>query len=217
MHAAGHADHEPGPSHVDAGAASRAEATRATASHADVTRGTASRADAARAATGRAAAAVVPGAVITVSDRCARGEAEDRSGPLAAALLAELGVRADVVVVPDGVDSVRAAMGDALAAGARLVLTTGGTGIGPRDVTPEGTRPLLARELPGLAQAIRDRGAATVPAAVLSRGLAGIAEGRDGDVLVVNAPGSPGAVRDAVAVLGPLVGHVLDQLAGGAH
>ncbi|MFD1505593.1 molybdenum cofactor biosynthesis protein B [Georgenia yuyongxinii] len=165
----------------------------------------------------RGAARAVLGVVITVSDRCARGEAEDRSGPLAATLLADLGVRADVVVVPDGVESVRAAVGDALAAGARLVLTTGGTGIGPRDVTPEGTRPLLARELPGLAQAIRDRGAAKLPAAVLSRGLAGIAAGRDGEVLVVNAPGSPGAVRDAVAVLGPLVGHVLDQLAGGAH
>ncbi|WP_330998363.1 MogA/MoaB family molybdenum cofactor biosynthesis protein [Georgenia yuyongxinii] len=165
----------------------------------------------------RSAMRAVLGVVITVSDRCARGEAEDRSGPLAATLLADLGVRADVVVVPDGVESVRAAVGDALAAGARLVLTTGGTGIGPRDVTPEGTRPLLARELPGLAQAIRDRGAAKLPAAVLSRGLAGIAAGRDGEVLVVNAPGSPGAVRDAVAVLGPLVGHVLDQLAGGAH
>ena len=159
----------------------------------------------------------VPGAVITVSDRCARGEAEDRSGPLAAALLAEAGVSADVVVVPDGVDSVRRAIRRALAAGARVVLTTGGTGIGPRDLTPEGTGPLLRRELPGLAEAIRARGAAAVPAAVLSRGLAGSAPGAAGEALVVNAPGSPGGVRDAVAVLAPLVHHILDQLGGGAH
>lgn len=159
----------------------------------------------------------VPGAVITVSDRCARGEAEDRSGPLAAALLADVGVRADVVVVPDGVDSVRRAIRRALGAGARVVLTTGGTGIGPRDLTPEGTGPLLRRELPGLAEAIRARGTATVPTAVLSRGLAGIARGAAGEALVVNAPGSPGGVRDTVAVLAPLVRHVLDQLGGGAH
>ena len=160
---------------------------------------------------------VVAGAVITVSDRCARGEAEDLSGPLAARLLADAGVRAEVVVVPDGAESVRGALRAALAGGARVVLTTGGTGISPRDLTPEGTREVLARELPGLAEAIRARGAATVPAAVLSRGLAGIAAGRDGEVLVVNAPGSPGAVRDALAVLGPLLPHVLDQLAGGDH
>ncbi|UNX56292.1 MogA/MoaB family molybdenum cofactor biosynthesis protein [Georgenia sp. TF02-10] len=159
----------------------------------------------------------MPGAVITVSDRCARGEAVDRSGPLAAALLADAGVRADVVIVPDGVASVRRAVRAALDGGARVVLTTGGTGVGPRDRTPEATAPLLVRELPGLAEAVRARGAADLPAAVLSRGLAGIAEGRDGEALVVNAPGSPGGVRDAVAVLGPLVPHVLDQLAGGAH
>jgi molybdenum cofactor synthesis domain-containing protein len=159
----------------------------------------------------------VAGAVITVSDRCARGEAEDRSGPLAAELLAGVGVRADVMVVPDGVESVRGALRAALAGGARVVLTTGGTGVSPRDLTPEGTRDVLTRELPGLAEAIRARGAAAVPAAVLSRGLAGIAAGRDGEALVVNAPGSPGAVRDALAVLGPLLPHVLDQLAGGDH
>nr|WP_240645892.1 MogA/MoaB family molybdenum cofactor biosynthesis protein [Georgenia sp. SYP-B2076] len=154
---------------------------------------------------------------MTVSDRCSRGEAEDRSGPLAAALLAEVGVAAAVVVVPDGAESVRAAVRGALDDGARLVLTTGGTGVGPRDATPEGTRPLLARELPGVAEAIRARGAAAVPFAVLSRGLAGIAAGAAGEALVVNVPGSPGAVRDAVAVLAPLVPHVLDQLGGGAH
>lgn len=159
----------------------------------------------------------VAAAVITVSDRCARGEAEDLSGPLAARLLADVGVRSEVVVVPDGVDPVRRAVRAALGGGARLVLTTGGTGISPRDRTPEATATLLTRELPGLAEAIRARGAATVPAAVLSRGLAGIARGSDGEALVVNAPGSPDAVRDAVAVLAPLLPHVLDQLAGGDH
>ncbi|MFH5820992.1 molybdenum cofactor biosynthesis protein B [Georgenia sp. AZ-5] len=160
---------------------------------------------------------LVRGAVVTVSDRCARGEAEDRSGPLAAELLAGAGVSAGVVVVPDGVDPVRSAIRRALADGARLVLTTGGTGLAPRDLTPEATGPLLVRELPGLAEAIRARGAAAVPTAVLSRGLAGIARGRAGEALVVNVPGSPGAVRDAVAVLAPLVRHVLDQLGGAGH
>lgn len=170
---------------------------------------------------GAAAAAGPPptvrGAVVTVSDRCARGEAEDTSGPLAARLLAETGVSAEVTVVPDGAESVAAALTAALAAGARVVLTTGGTGVAPRDRTPEGTRQVLVRELPGIAEAIRARGARTVPAAVLTRGLAGIAEGAAGEALVVNAPGSPGGVRDVVAVLAPLVHHVVDQLGGGDH
>ncbi|MHB1289194.1 MogA/MoaB family molybdenum cofactor biosynthesis protein [Georgenia sp.] len=157
----------------------------------------------------------IPGAVITVSDRCSRGEAEDRSGPLAAALLAEVGVAAAVTVVPDGVESVRAAIQRALARGARVVLTTGGTGIGPRDLTPEGTGPLLVRELPGVAEAIRAAG--TVRAAILSRGLAGTAPGSAGEAFVVNVPGSTGGVRDAVGVLAPIVRHVIDQLGGGAH
>ncbi|MFD1719696.1 MogA/MoaB family molybdenum cofactor biosynthesis protein [Georgenia deserti] len=155
--------------------------------------------------------------VITVSDRCARGEAEDLSGPLAADLLAEAGVTASVTVVPDGVASVRDALRAALDGGARLVLTTGGTGISPRDLTPEGTAQVLERELPGLAEAIRSRGAVAVPTALLSRGLAGVAAGREGEALVVNAPGSPGGVRDAVAVVAPLLPHVLDQLGGGDH
>ena len=160
---------------------------------------------------------VVTGVVVTVSDRCARGEAEDRSGPLAAELLGRAGVEAEVVVVPDGVDPVRRALRAALGKGARVVLTTGGTGISPRDLTPEATTTLLTRELPGLAEAIRTRGAVSVPTAVLSRGLAGVAPGRGGEALVVNVPGSTGAVRDALAVLAPLLPHILDQLAGGDH
>ncbi|MFC7404352.1 MogA/MoaB family molybdenum cofactor biosynthesis protein [Georgenia alba] len=159
----------------------------------------------------------IPGVVITVSDRCARGEAEDVSGPVAARLLESAGLATSVVVVPDGVQSVREAVRAALDEGARLVLTTGGTGISPRDLTPEGTREVLSRELPGLAEAIRARGAASVQTAVLSRGLVGIAAGRDGEALVVNAPGSPGGVDDAVAVVAPLLAHIFDQLDGGDH
>lgn len=164
------------------------------------------------------------GVVLTVSDRCHRGEREDRSGPLAAELLAEFGVAAEVRVIPDGAASVHAAIREALTGGARVVFTTGGTGVAPRDRTPEGTLDHLDRELPGLAQAIRDQGRghgaeARVPTAVLSRGLAGTADARDGlpGAVIVNAPGSTGGVRDAVAVLGPLVGHLLDQLDGGDH
>jgi len=156
--------------------------------------------------------------VITVSDRCARGEREDASGPLAARLLGELGLRVQpVVVVPDGVDSVREAIRAALASSARLVFTTGGTGIGPRDLTPEATETLLVAQLPGLAEQIRQRGLAATPAAVLSRGLVGITARGPGAALVVNAPGSPGGVRDAVAVLGPVLTHILGQLDGGDH
>jgi molybdenum cofactor synthesis domain-containing protein len=153
--------------------------------------------------------------VVVVSDRCARGVAEDRSGPVARDLLRGAGHQVgEVVVVPDGEASVAGALTDALAAGADVVLTSGGTGIGPRDLTPEGTRPFLDRELPGIAEALRRRGASDVPTAVLSRGLAGVTA--DG-VLVVNLPGSPGAVRSGLEVLLPLLPHVVHQVAGGDH
>ncbi|RPF19625.1 MogA/MoaB family molybdenum cofactor biosynthesis protein [Myceligenerans xiligouense] len=160
-------------------------------------------------------------AVITVSDRCARGESEDRSGPLLVRILADHGIK-DVVtrVVPDGIESVRDVLRWTLAQQARLIFTTGGTGVTPRDLTPEGTRGLLDTEIPGIAEAIRARGASGgVPTAVLSRGLAGIIRAPNGSrpALVVNLPGSTGAVRDGAEVVLPLWPHLRDQLDGGDH
>ncbi|WP_172119711.1 MogA/MoaB family molybdenum cofactor biosynthesis protein [Actinomyces faecalis] len=162
--------------------------------------------------------APVPGAVITVSDRCANGAREDLSGPLARRLLAGYGVEVDRVrVVPDDVVAIRAALTEAVAEGARVVLTTGGTGVTPMDLTPEATEPLLDTRLEGLEAQVRDYGLSKTPLAGLSRGLIGVT-GRGADAaLVVNAPGSRGGVKDAVTVIGPLVPHVLEQLGGGDH
>ena len=150
-------------------------------------------------------------AVITVSDRSAQGLRPDTSGPLLALLLTELGVDvAEPVVVADDIDAVQAAI-RAAAASYDLVVTTGGTGLAPRDVTPEATRPLLDREVPGIGEALRQRNAAAVPTAILSRGVVGTI----GTALVVNLPGSTGGVRDGVAVLAPVLEHALAQLRGG--
>jgi len=158
-------------------------------------------------------------AVITVSDRSASGERADASGPAATARLADAGFEAvHVAVVPDGAASVEAAIAAALTAGFRLVVTTGGTGVGPRDLTPEGTGPLLDAELPGVAEEIRRRGASVVPTAVLSRGLAGIAAPTgQPHAVVVNLPGSIGGVEDGLDVLIPLMPHLIAQLDGGDH
>jgi molybdenum cofactor synthesis domain-containing protein len=153
-------------------------------------------------------------AVITCSNRSARGERPDDSGELLASMLTAAGH--EVVlrrVVPDDVEQIRAAVRAALAAGAVAVLTTGGTGITPTDVTPEAIRPMLEREVPGIAEALRLASRDKVPTSVLSRGVSGTINA----TLVVTLPGSPGGVRDGMAVLAPLLDHAVAQLAGGDH
>lgn len=153
-------------------------------------------------------------AVITCSNRSAAGERADDSGQLLSSWLDESGHEVlSQVIVPDDVDAIRAAVRDAVAAGAAVVITTGGTGLTPTDVTPEAVRPLLDREVPGIAEALRMVSREKVPTSVLSRGVAGTI----GSSLVVTLPGSPGGVRDGIAVLTPLLGHAIDQIAGGDH
>ena len=152
---------------------------------------------------------------ITVSNRAAAGVYADRSGPVLAGLLAEAGC--DQVdgprVVPDG-EPVLAALREAVGLGYDVIVTTGGTGLTPGDRTPEMTREMIDREIPGIAEAIRSAGAAVgIPAAVLSRGLAGLA----GQTVIVNLPGSSGGVRDGMAVLAPILAHAVDQARGGDH
>ena len=153
--------------------------------------------------------------VITCSDSAAAGASEDLSGPLAAELLAELGheVATPVIVVPDDAERITAAVRHAIADGARVVVTTGGTGPGPRDVTPEALAGMGVRELPGLGEAMRASARDRVPATDLSRGFGGIVD----RAVVLALPGSPGGVRDGLAAVGGLLGHAAAAADGAGH
>jgi len=148
--------------------------------------------------------------VITVSDRVSNGEAEDRSGPAAVAALSGLGFEVDLAVVADGVETVEAALRSACDDGAVLVVTTGGTGMAPRDLTPEGTARVIEREAPGLAEAIRHATFGANPHGMLSRGVAGIA----GSTLIINLPGSTSGVEESLEVVGSALRHAIALITG---
>jgi molybdenum cofactor synthesis domain-containing protein len=153
--------------------------------------------------------------VLTASNRAYAGVYEDRSGKALVEGLEALGFDVEGPHVrPDDAVELENVLRNAVDASFDVVLTTGGTGLSPTDVTPEATRAVLEREAPGIAEAVRRHGAEKgVPTSVLSRGLAGVA----GRTLIVNLPGSTGGVRDALEVLGPLLPHVVSQLRGGDH
>ena len=157
--------------------------------------------------------AVIRALVVTVSNRASAGIYADKSGPLLVSLLSAAGCAVEgPVVVPDG-EAVEAALRDGVSEGYAVIVTTGGTGLTPTDLTPEMTARVITREIPGIAEAIRQANRDKVPTSILSRGLAGQA----GDTLIVNLPGSSGGVRDGVAVLAPVLQHAVDQIRGGDH
>ena len=150
-------------------------------------------------------------AVVTVSDRASAGQAEDLSGPAAVAGLEKYGIKdVSLRLIPDGVESVQREL-ENLIPDYDLIITTGGTGFSPRDVTPEATRLVIDRDAPGLAEAMRSYTFGRFPHGMLSRGVAGIA----GSTLIVNLPGSVKAVEESIEVIGPALTHAIELLIEG--
>jgi len=157
---------------------------------------------------------------ITVSQRASDGSREDTSGELLARLLTQAGFEVSgPVVVPDGVDTVAGAVQNAVDDGVLLVVTTGGTGIAPHDLTPEASRTLITRDIPGMAEMLRREGAKQTPYAAVSRGMVGVIDHQDGrgGTLLVNLPGRPAGVQEGMDVLLPVLPHMLSQLRGYDH
>lgn len=157
-------------------------------------------------------------AVLVVSDEVASGADTDRGGPVAVGLLHDLGLGAKAIAVPDDPARIRAAITEAIRAGERVVLACGGTGIGPHDHTADVVRELLTFEMPGIAEEIRRRGNGHTPIALVSREIAGVVRPEQGpSVLLLAVPGSRGGIRDALGVVGPMLGYIVDQLDGAGH
>ena len=152
--------------------------------------------------------------IITVSDSCSEGKREDTSGPLIKQIIENMGKVTEYEIVPDEKASIRAAIKEAVdELKADLVLTTGGTGLSSRDVTPEATREVVEKEIPGFAELMRQKSFEIAPMAILSRAIAGIR----GKSLIINLPGSPKAVKECLDIILPLVPHALDMIKGKGH
>ena len=152
--------------------------------------------------------------VITASNRASAGVYADTSGEILAAGLTKLGYELkDPIVIPDNISQIQAAIELSLAGKVDLIVTTGGTGVSPHDVTPEATAPLIKKLLPGIPEAFRAYSRDRVPTTDISRGLAGVT----GSSLIINLPGSPGGVKDGLVIIERLAGHVHDQIAGVDH